>query len=227
MPHAGNEDPPESEAIRNLFRFSVVELFSAGVYTVTLVSSGQATVVSSAITLTLQFVAAYFLWVGMGYLASTDKPSFRTPRILTLAQLVGFPIFAVGIAYDYHLAASFNPAQVDVTEILAALTILLLGGTAVIVGIVGAALGLWRTGTKYSNISIKQGSVLFFLPYVSLIGAGLLFRGFWNVHARQQPRPYSQLTLENAAAQTGGALTLADFAPSNLLSVAVLGIEDD
>jgi len=169
---------PEHEVINRLKLFSSTALLGAILVVVNRLSNGF----GSAFVFLLfgvVFIGSYFLWIALGHLSKIDKPRFVRPKQLTIGSLLGSPLFSLGylILLSWEQTASPTARFGDFSLFVEGATVVSVASIFLLVGLVGEILGLWRMGGRYNNISLKQGSLLFFIPFVGVIGSGLLLRG--------------------------------------------------
>ena len=183
-----NSERDESKFTLILLRFSCVALLAAVLDAISILD-GSLSIQFPAYWDTLIFacltIASFLLWMGMKRLAQIDPNNFLRPKQLTLASVVGFPIIGLGVGLAFYWAGTPAPrANLGLFGLV--VLVLLIGVIAILIGLAGAITGLWRTGVRYDKVWLKQGSVLFFIPFVGLIGAGLLVLGFWTIESGRQ-----------------------------------------
>jgi hypothetical protein len=171
---------PEREIVKQLKLFSSTALIGAVLVVFNRLSnSSQVGTPTEFLFFGVVFVGSYFLWVALGRLSSIDTQGFAKPTQLTFCSVLGAPIISVGYVLltvwgqTISSSATFGNLGLGVLGAL----VFLVGGVFLIVGLVGEVIGLWRMGASYHSISLKQGSLLFFIPFIGIIGAGLLLRG--------------------------------------------------
>ena len=161
----------EESAIGSFRYFVVINLVVAAFYSANFVTGG-AFVFLSIPDYATNFIGTSFCWNAFRYLSRVDGHQFRWPKRLTLGYLIGLPIITVGL---FGIQPFYVPTR-DLTTLAIGL-FLLIGLLLALLGLIGQIVGMWRIGRRYDNISIKQGSILFFVPVVGIVGSGLLLRG--------------------------------------------------
>ena len=177
-------------------RFSIVALLATTINSIGLLDRTLvAQPVPSAVQFGILTIAAYLIWVALRLCAREDRQGFLLPSRLAVSSMVGFPVMGTGAGLIYYWEGFASSSSPNYGLLLVAVLVVLFGALAVVIGLAGVILGLWRMGMKCQNVSVKQGSVLFFLPYVGIVGAGLLLRGFWSMNESGcQPPPYATMS---------------------------------
>ncbi|HEV2137217.1 MAG TPA: hypothetical protein VGR53_00070 [Nitrososphaerales archaeon] len=181
------------DAIKSFRIFSITALLAQAFDALIAITSGLNQFVSEMSYFGILTIEVYFLWTGLRRLRRLDTVEdrrFARPTQLTFGSLFGLPVIGFASALGYSNAeTSLIPSGLPAV-VLPLIGILLLFGLLVsIAGLIGAILGLWRIGSRFNNISIKQGSILFYLPFIGVIGAGLLLRGFLQLDNKQPKVP--------------------------------------
>ena len=148
-------------------------------------------------------IAVFLLLSALRRLSRLDSPSFSTPATLTILLLAGVVIAGIGLIPLFWILSSLlskivqNPttytfAGGQVTDLIAAVALVLIGGILSIIGVIGGEiLGLWRVGTRYDSTAIKISAIFIVIPYLSWVGPILLLVGALDVKNKlgRQSRP--------------------------------------
>jgi len=116
-------------------------------------------------------------------------PDFGAPTTLVLIGLIGFAMMAIGIvlivgtvlsAINAAAAGTITAggASLSLGALLGGFALIGLGAILALIGVIGLILGNWRAGVRYGESTLKIGSILTILPYVSIVGYILLLVGY-------------------------------------------------
>jgi hypothetical protein len=125
---------------------------------------------------------------GFASLRKADR-RFRTPMVLCvigllgLALIVGFVgFYASGINSAIACPSSNSTCQNNATSIAHGEVALgYVGGLLGFIGLIGAILGLYRFGSRYSSTLAKVGAILYIIPVLSILAPILVFIGAHSV----------------------------------------------
>ncbi len=151
----------------------------SGLYTHALASL---LVLAAATVLAAASSVLYFS--GFRKMATTSR-EFTSPAFLTLLGLLGIALAAGGLALYVAgvTLAAVSYGLAPVAELFG-IPLVFLGLLLAIVGVVGQAVGGWRAGLRYSEGTLRTGSVLICVPMVGFV---LSFVGYRRALAREPP----------------------------------------
>ena len=134
-------------------------------------------------------IAVFLLLSALRRLSRLDGQNFSMPATLTILLLVGVVVAGIGLIPLFWMLSSLlsnivqNPttytlAGGQVTDLTAAVALIVIGGILSIIGVVGGEiLGLWRVGTRYDSTVIKISAISIIIPYLNWVGPVLLLIG--------------------------------------------------
>ena len=179
-------------------------IFNALTNTVTNISAtgGTSTTIPSWITpntfylavamlaggLVLGIVSYIFFYLGFREV-KRGAPDFGAPTTLVLIGLIGFAMTALGIVIIIGTivsaindatagAVTTGSASLGLSAILSGIALIGIGAILALIGVIGLVLGNWRAGARYGQSTLKVGSILTIIPYVSIVGYILLLVGY-------------------------------------------------
>jgi hypothetical protein len=153
-----------------------------------ILGSGAPAALAAVFGISVAFVLAEFVLLRMGFrrLAAHDG-SFATPSSLALVAVVGLAVVAVGVGLFLEALAraiacvgAGSPLTVPCLAngwLWGSVPLLLVGGVAGLVGLVGVLVGVWRLGARYDDVAFKIAAVLLVLPILAIAGQLLLLVG--------------------------------------------------
>lgn len=115
---------------------------------------------------------------------TTVDSRFSTPGTLALTAAIGVVLVALGalglvaVFYQAISCAAGGPittACLNVAGLLGLGVLVLIAGIIAFIGYVGVLVGIWRLGTRYRDGRFKAGAVLLLLPFLSFVGAILIW----------------------------------------------------
>lgn len=182
--------PPSAadfDALRRIRRFGLIGIVEA-VISIILLSSGMDSVIVPAVgkaaaLLGLSLLAALVVIADIGLyvyavyqvrsafrLLSRQDSRFSTPA--SLVNLLLLSISLIGVVFILLFAAL---AAHTVGAVLLLAAVILILAVVAVVGVVGLLLGLWRLGSRYRDDAMKVAAILFIIPFLSVVGAILVF----------------------------------------------------
>lgn len=105
--------------------------------------------------------------------SKTEPESFSLALKLSKFMYAGIVLAAFGL-FSIILIIG-NNSFIGPLVILIAFAPLILGIIFILIGYIGIILGLWRIGTRLNDFLMQVGSILYIIPYVSIIGAILVY----------------------------------------------------
>ena len=148
-------------------------------------------------------VAFFMLISALRLLSRENKSQFGTPLKMVwgllaglVLEIVAFAVLGIGMAsamtanpyLGYNPNSPFgqnaNPYAATGPAFGATLGIFAIAGIALLIGIIGIILGLWRAGSRYDESLIKIGGILMIIPYLAVVGPILILIGASNVMKR-------------------------------------------
>ncbi len=136
----------------------------------------------------LAFLSFILYTAGFASLRRADG-RFRTPMVLCVIGILGIAliggfviIYAASINSAINCPTSNSTCQNDATKLThAEVGIGYVGGLFGFIGLIGAIIGLYRFGSKYSSSITKVGAILYIIPIVSVLAPILVFVGAHQV----------------------------------------------
>lgn len=141
---------------------------------------------------------ASYIFFYLGFRAvKRGAPDFGAPTTLMVIGLVGYLLAVIGIvvivgtvvsAINSATAGGITPgsASLDFSALIGGVALIGLGGLLGLIGVIGLVLGNWRAGNRYRESTLKVGSILTILPYVSIVGYILLLVGYSKAGSKLQ-----------------------------------------
>ncbi|MGA9838973.1 MAG: DUF973 family protein [Thermoplasmata archaeon] len=184
---------------------TLVVLVDVGLGVTNVTASGYVSLLHTILLAVVLIVVGVFLallsfvlyTVGFASLRKADR-RFSTPMVLCvigllgLALIGGFVIFyASAINSAIECPSSNSTCQNNATSLGHGEVALGYGGGLLgFIGLIGAILGLYRFGTRYSSTLAKVGAILYIIPVLSILAPILVFIGAHMVLKRLgQPAP--------------------------------------
>ncbi|HZW57081.1 MAG TPA: DUF973 family protein [Nitrososphaerales archaeon] len=145
---------------------------------------------------------------------STLDTAFRTPARLMTSLFVGLGLFVLafiliiaGVAVGSLGAVSSSSTSSFTAGPALGLFIgggvlFVVAGIALLIGVIGMIIGLWRTGERYDNTLIKVGGILYIIPVVDIVAPILVYLGISDVQKRM-PVPGASATSRPAGVGSG------------------------
>ncbi len=134
--------------------------------------------------LVLGVVGFIFFYLGFRTIRR-GAPDFGAPTALMIVGLVGFAMMAIGVLIliggvlsAVNSAIGGSSGALALSAILGAIALFGIGSLLALVGVIGLVLGNWRAGSRYEESTVKVGSILTIIPYVSIVGYILLLVGY-------------------------------------------------
>ncbi len=138
--------------------------------------------------LVLGIVSYIFFFLGFRAV-KRGAPDFGAPTTMMIVGLVGYLLAVIGIvviigtivsAINSATAGTITQgsAAIDISALIGGLALIGLGALLGLIGVIGLVLGNWRAGNRYGESTLKVGSILTILPYVSIVGYILLLVGY-------------------------------------------------
>lgn len=131
-----------------------------------------------AASFVIQLVALFFGRSAFRSLASIDS-NFHSPLSLSFALYIGFALFMVGLGLVLGSLIGPLPKGTVLSGNLVALALgglLLFGGAiALLIGLVGLLLGIWRFGSRYDEGLFKAAAILYIIPVVDIVAPILIY----------------------------------------------------
>lgn len=121
-------------------------------------------------------------------------PDFGAPTTLMLIGLIGYLFMAlgsvviIGAIISAINAATSSPgtASFALGAVLGGIGLIGLGAILGLIGVIGLVLGNWRAGKRYDEGSVRVGSILTFIPFVSIVGFILLLVGYSRASSKMR-----------------------------------------
>jgi hypothetical protein len=145
----------------------------------------------------VEIVGLVFLTMALRDLAKVDPPRFSLPSTLVLVLMAGAVIASAGAApLFYSIPNVISQAPVSGTTPSAAfisafgrliiyIAVIALGGVlALIGGVGGMILGVWRMGTRYDETMLKIGAIMVIVPFLSILAPILMLMGASSARGR-------------------------------------------
>ncbi|MFI5418564.1 MAG: DUF973 family protein, partial [Candidatus Lutacidiplasmatales archaeon] len=144
----------------------------------------------------LGIVSYIFFYLGFRAV-KRGAQDFGAPTTLVLIGLIGFAMIALGfIVIIGTLISAINnlntgtlssgSAAVDLSALLGGVASIGLGSILALIGVIGMVLGNWRAGKRYGESTLKIGSILTIVPFVSIVGYILLLLGYVKAGSKLQ-----------------------------------------
>ncbi len=139
----------------------------------------------------LAFLSFILYTAGFASLRRADG-RFRTPMVLCVIGILGIAliggfviIYAASINSAINCPSSDSTCQNNATSLThGEVGIGYIGGLFGFIGLIGAILGLYRFGSKYSSSITKVGAILYIIPIVSVLAPILVFVGAHQVQKK-------------------------------------------
>ncbi len=122
---------------------------------------------------------AFLFYANMNYRKSFSIYSKKEPQSFSLALelskflYAGIVLIVIGIFLIIFIVEGLAYANPFV--VLLFIAPIILGAIFIILGYIGIILGLWKIGTRFNDALMQVGSILFIIPYVSIIGGILVY----------------------------------------------------
>ncbi len=106
-----------------------------------------------------------------------EPESFRIALSLSKLLYVGTIIMAIGLAVGFAVSASVYNAGPPYapSTITPLILVVMVGAILSVLGYIGIIIGLFRIATKFNDMLMEIGVILFIIPFASIIGAILIF----------------------------------------------------
>lgn len=183
----------------------LVVLLDVGLGVTNVTASGYVSLLQTILLAVVLIVVGVFIALlsfvlytaGFASLRKVDG-RFRTPMVLCVIGLVGLALiggfvilYASAINSAIACPASNSTCQNNATSIGHGEVALGYGGGLLgFIGLIGAVLGLYRFGSRYSSTLAKAGAILYFIPVLSVLAPVLVLIGAHMVQRRlRQPAP--------------------------------------
>jgi len=134
---------------------------------------------------------------GFASLRRVDR-RFSTPMVLCILGLVGLALlggfvilYASAINAAIACPSSDTTCQNNATSLGHGEVALAYGGGLLgFIGLIGAIVGLYRFGSRYSNTLVRVGAILYIIPVLSILAPVLVVIGAYLVEKKlRQPAP--------------------------------------
>ncbi|MGC2288997.1 MAG: DUF973 family protein [Thermoplasmata archaeon] len=185
---------------------ALVVLLDVGLGVTSVTASGYVSLLHTILLAVVLIVAGVFIALlsfvlytaGFASLRKADR-RFNAPMVLCiigllgLALIGGFVIFyASAINSAIACPSSNSTCQNNATSLGHGEVALGYGGGVLgFIGLIGAILGLYRFGSRYSSTLAKVGAILYIIPVLSILAPILVFIGAHRVQKRLgQPAPH-------------------------------------
>lgn len=130
-------------------------------------------------------IALFMIITAFRILLREDRREFSLPLKMLWGLLAGLILYivAIGLIAAATFSAGTNPFMPNGSAprfspaLGAAFAVFGLAAVALLVGIIGIIIGLWRAGTRYDETLIKVGGILMIIPYVAIVGPILVLLG--------------------------------------------------
>lgn len=147
-------------------------------------------VASSAIL----FISAILLYIGFGHLRQVN-PRLGTGRTGALIYIIGLFLVLIGALVVFatvlpllsQIANGGTPTFSNISGLLGAVALLLIGAILLIIGIIMVAIGLFRIGSTFNDTVTKVGGILYI--FLNIIGAILLLIGLSSIMNKIRSTP--------------------------------------
>lgn len=182
----------------------MIILLDVGLGITNVSASGYVSILNTILAAVLVIVAGVFVALlsfvlytaGFASLRKADG-RFGTPMVLCIIGLVG--LLLIGLFVIFY-ASAINTAiacpstdttcQNNATSLAPAVVPLVyLGGLLGFIGLIGAILGLYRFGTRYSSSITKVGAILYIIPVVAILAPLLVLIGAYQIQRKLRQTP--------------------------------------
>jgi len=155
------------------------------------------------VTLAPEIVAFVILTLGLREFAKVDPHRFSLPSTLILVLMAGAVIVAAGTIPlvnslpDVIAKAPYQSGATPSADFISAIgslfvyfAVVALGGVlALIGGIGGLILGVWRMGTRYDETLLKVGAICVVIPFLNILAPILILIGASSARGRLPGHP--------------------------------------
>jgi hypothetical protein len=146
---------------------------------------GGLTVLAGAVLLlglVLDIYSIFLARSAFSMLSRTDS-RFSTPAKLVTLMIVGLLIAAGLVLLIVVPGFLFSTGTLVLLVVLLIVLVIFL-----LLGLIGLLLGIWRMGTRYQDDGFKVAAVLFLIPFLSVVGAILVYASSHSLIRRFQSR---------------------------------------